>query len=155
MTKQEIIDLRSQQAIAELQIQLNKQGFNLKVDGVYGKKTRDAYAEYLDRDPQVPTLVPPAPKPWWASKTALFTLATIGVSLAALFGVELDKQNLVEALTALATLVTSILALYANARRSAPLDSTLIMPGVRIKTSGGVPAQGKSDSGSPPGPFGY
>ena len=155
MTKQEIIDLRSQQAIAELQIQLNKQGFNLVVDGRYGEKTRAAYAAYLDRDTQVPTLVPPAPKPWWASKTALFTLATIGVSLAALFGVELDKQSLVETLTALATLVTSILALYANSRRRAPLDSTLIMPGVRIKTSGGVPAQGKSDSGSPPGPFGY
>ena len=146
MTKPEII---------ELQTQLNKQGFNLVVDGRWGKKTRDAYAAYLDRDTNVPTLVPPAPKPWWASKTALFTLATIGVSLAALFGVELDKQSLVETLTALATLVTSILALYANARRSAPLDSTLIMPGVRIKTSGGVPAQGKSDSGSPPGPFGY
>lgn len=146
MTKQEII---------ELQTQLNKQGFNLVVDGRYGEKTRAAYAAYLDRDTQVPTLVPPAPIPWWASKTALFTLATIGVSLAALFGVELDKQNLVEALTALATLVTSILALYANSRRRAPLDSTLIMPGVRIKTSGGVPAQGKSDSGSPPGPFGY
>ena len=146
MTKPEII---------ELQTQLNKQGFNLVVDGRYGEKTKAAYAAYLDRDTQVPTLVPPAPKPWWASKTALFTLATIGVSLAALFGVELDKQNLVEALTALATLVTSILALYANSRRRDPLDSTLIMPGVRIKTSGGVPAQGKSDSGSPPGPFGY
>lgn len=146
MTKSEII---------ELQTQLNKQGFNLVVDGRYGEKTKAAYAAYLDRDTQVPTLVPPAPKPWWASKTALFTLATIGVSLAALFGVELDKQNLVEALTALATLVTSILALYANSRRRDPLDSTLIMPGVRIKTSGGVPAQGKSDSGSPPGPFGY
>ncbi len=146
MTKSEII---------ELQTQLNKQGFNLVVDGRYGEKTKAAYAAYLDRDTQVPTLVPPAPKPWWASKTALFTLATIGVSLAALFGVELDKQSLVETLTALATLVTSILALYANSRRRAPLDSTLIMPGVRIKTSGGVPAQGKSDSGSPPGPFGY
>ena len=155
MTKQEIIDLRSQQAIAELQIQLNKQGFNLVVDGRYGEKTKAAYAAYLDRDTQVPTLVPPAPKPWWASKTALFTLATIGVYIAALFGVELDKQNLVETLTALATLVTSILALYANSRRSAPLDSGLVLPGLRIKSSASLPAKSQSDSGSTPGPFGY
>ena len=146
MTKSEII---------ELQTQLNKQGFNLVVDGHYGEKTRAAYAAYLDRDTQVPTLAPPAPKPWWASKTALFTLATIGVSLAALFGVELDKQNLVETLTALATLVTSILALYANARRTTPLDSTLVLPGVRIKSAIGVPAKSQPYSGNTSGPFGY
>ena len=154
MTKYEIHG-KTPEEIAELQTKLKEQGFDIEVDGKYGPETRDAYAAYLDRDTQVPTLVPPAPIPWWTSKTAIFILATIGVSLAALFGVELDKQNLVEALTALATLVTSILALYANSRRRDPLDSTLIMPGVRIKTSGGVPAQGKSDSGSPPGPFGY
>ena len=136
MTKSEII---------ELQTQLNKQGFNLVVDGHYGEKTRAAYAAYLDRDTQVPTLAPPAPKPWWASKTALFTLATIGVSLAALFGVELDKQNLVEALTALATLVTSILALYANARRTAPIDATRVLPNFRLtKSSAGVPSAGQT-----------
>lgn len=140
MTKSEII---------ELQTKLNKQGFNLVVDGRYGEKTRAAYAAYLDRDTQVPTLVPPAPIPWWTSKTAIFILATIGVSLAALFGVELDKQNLVEALTALATLVTSILALYANARRSAPLDTELVLPGVRLKSASSLPAKSQSDSGEP------
>ena len=155
MTKQEIIDLRSQQAIAELQIQLNKQGFNLKVDGVYGKKTRDAYAEYLDRDPQVPTLVPPAPIPWWQNKTALSILATILVAVGSLFGLDLDTQNLSEILTLAATLVTSVLALLANARSVAPVDRTLVAPGLRLKTSGGVPAKSQSDSGSTPGPFGY
>lgn len=146
MTKSEII---------ELQTQLNKQGFNLVVDGRYGEKTKAAYAAYLDRDTQVPTLVPPAPKPWWASKTALFTLATIGVSIAALFGVELDKQNLVETLTALATLVTSIFALYANSRRSAPLDSGLVLPGLRIKSSSQVSSPSKPADGNSSGPFGY
>lgn len=146
MTKPEII---------ELQTQLNKQGFNLVVDGRYGEKTKAAYAAYLDRDTQVPTLVPPAPKPWWASKTALFTLATIGVSIAALFGVELDKQNLVETLTALATLVTSIFALYANSRRSAPLDSGLVLPGLRIKSSYQVSSPSKPADGNSSGPFGY
>lgn len=141
--------------ITELQTKLNEQGFNLVVDGRYGEKTRAAYAAYLDRDTQVPTLVPPAPIPWWTSKTAIFILATIGVSLAALFGVELDKQNLVEALTALATLVTSILALYANSRRRAPLDSGLVLPGLRIKSSASLPAASKPDPGDPHGPFGF
>lgn len=140
MTKSEII---------ELQTKLNEQGFNLVVDGRYGEKTRAAYAAYLDRDTKVPTLAPPAPKPWWTSKTAIFILATIGVSLAALFGVELDKQNLVETLTALATLVTSVLALYANARRSAPLDTELVLPGVRLKSASSLPAKSQSDSGEP------
>jgi peptidoglycan hydrolase-like protein with peptidoglycan-binding domain len=51
--------------IIALQESLNQQGFNLVVDGRYGQKTRDAYAEYLDRDNAVPTQVPPAPKPWY------------------------------------------------------------------------------------------
>lgn len=156
MTKQEIIDLRSQQAIAELQIQLNKQGFNLVVDGTYGKKTRDAYAAYLDRDPQVPTVVPPAPIPWWQSKTALSILATILVAVGSLFGLDLDKQNLSEVLTLAATLVTSVLALWANARRVAPIDRTLVAPGVRIASrANSVPTKSESDSGDPQGPFGF
>lgn len=149
MTKQEIIDLRSQQAIAELQIQLNKQGFNLVVDGTYGKKTRDAYAAYLGRDPQVPTLVPPAPIPWWQSKTALSILATIIVAIGSLFGLDLDKENLSEVLTLVATLVTSVLALWANARRRAPLDSSLVLPGIRLKSSAQLPTKSQPDSGEP------
>ena len=146
MTKSEII---------ELQTQLNKQGFNLVVDGRYGEKTRAAYAEYLDRDPQVPTVVPPTPIPWWQSKTALSILATILVAIGSLFGLDLDKQNLSEILTLAATLVTSILALYANARRTAPLDSGLVLPGVRLKSSVGVPPNRRPDSGDTSGPFGY
>ena len=49
--------------IKALQQSLNQQGFDLVVDGRYGQKTRDAYAAYLDRDPEVPTQVPPAPIP--------------------------------------------------------------------------------------------
>lgn len=154
MTKYEIHG-KTPEEIAELQTKLKEQGFDIEVDGKYGPETRDAYAAYLDRDTQVPTLVPPAPIPWWTSKTAIFILATIGVSLAALFGVELDKQNLVEALTALATLVTSILALYANARRSAPLDTELVLPGVRLKSASSLPAKSQPYSGNTPGPFGY
>ena len=141
--------------IAELQTKLKEQGFDLEVDDIYGQKTRDAYAAYLDRDSRVPTIVPPANKPWWTSKTAIFALTTVLISLSALFGITLDAQTLTETLTALATLVSGLLTLWANARRSGSIDSSLVAPGLRLETSGGVPAQGKSDSGSPPGPFGY
>lgn len=115
-----------------LQIKLTKQGFPVAVDGIYGPKTRDAYAAYLDQDTNVPTVVPPAAKPWWQSKTAIFTLATILVSIAALAGFDVDKSQLTEVITSALTLVTGLLALWSNARRRAPIDSSLIAPGVRI-----------------------
>lgn len=147
VTKQEIIDL---------QTQLNKQGFNLVVDGRYGQKTRDAYARYLDRSPLVPTQVPPAPIPWWQSKTAIFSLATILVSIAALAGFDIDKSQLIEVISSALTLVTGVLALWANARRSAPLDRTLLAPGLRLAAKTDcVPSPSAPDISRNDGPFGY
>lgn len=146
MTKSEII---------ALQTSLRDQGFPVVVDGIYGPQTEAAYAKYLDKDTNVPTVVPPAVKPWWTSKTAIFALGTVLVSLAGLWGIHLDAQTLTETLTALATLVSGLLTLWANSRRKGALDTGLVLPGVRLKTSGGVPAKSQSDSGSSPGPFGY
>ena len=146
MTKSEII---------ALQTSLREQGYPVTVDGIYGPQTEAAYAKYLDKDTNVPTVVPPAVKPWWTSKTAIFALGTVLVSLAGLWGIPLDAQTLTETLTALATLVSGLLTLWANARRTAPLDRSLVGPGLRLKTSGGVPAKSQPDSGSTPGPFGY
>jgi len=128
-----------------LQIKLTKQGFPVTVDGVYGPKTRDAYAAYLDQDTKVPTVVPTAAKPWWQSKTAIFTLATILVSIAALAGYDVDKSQLIEVISSALTLVTGLLALWANARRSAPIDNSIIAPGVRI-TSRSRPVPPKSET---------
>jgi peptidoglycan hydrolase-like protein with peptidoglycan-binding domain len=73
--------------IIALQESLNKHGFNLVVDGRYGQKTRDAYAEYLDRDNDVPTQVPPAPKPWYLSRSIIGLLATIAAGLLAVLAI--------------------------------------------------------------------
>ena len=140
MTKQEII---------ALQTSLRDQGFPVAVDGIYGPQTEAAYAKYLDKDTNVPTVVPPAVKPWWTSKTAIFALGTVLVSLAGLWGIPLDAQTLTETLTALATLVSGLLTLWANARRSAPLDTELVLPGVRLKSASSLPAKSQSDSGEP------
>ena len=146
MTKSEII---------ALQASLREQGYPVVVDGIYGPQTRDAYAKYLDKDTNVPTVVPPAVKPWWTSKTAIFALTTVVLSITGLMGVPLDKEVLTETLMALATLVSGLLTLWANSRRKGTLDTGLVLPGVRLKTSGGVPAKSQSDPGSTPGPFGY
>jgi peptidoglycan hydrolase-like protein with peptidoglycan-binding domain len=139
--------------IKALQQSLNQQGFDLVVDGRYGQKTRDAYAAYLDRDPEVPTQVPPAPIPWWTSKTAIAILSTIVVSLASLAGVTIDGTQLTETLLAATTLITSVLALWANARRAAPIDRGALLPGVRLNSRPRqVPADRPADQ---PGPFGY
>jgi hypothetical protein len=147
MTKAEII---------ALQESLNRQGAHLKVDGRYGPATRAAYAAYLDRDSTVPTIVPPAPKPWWASKTAIAILSTLLVSGASLAGITLDGAQLTETLLAATTLITSLLALWANAHRDAPIDRGALLPGVRIDTkSRAVPAERETDIDHLRGPFGY
>ena len=146
MTKQEIIDLRSQQAIAELQIQLNKQGFNLVVDGRWGEKTRAAYAAYLDRDPSVPTLVPPAPKPWWQSRAIWGLIATIVAGFASRYGFEVDSEGLTNVLLQIVEVGGLALALFGTVRRTQPLDSTLVAPGLRLPGgAAGVPPTGQTD----------
>ena len=140
--------------VIALQESLNRMGATLVVDGRYGQKTRDAYAEYLDLDALVPTHVPPAPKPWWTSKTAVAILSTILISLASLAGITIDGAQLTESILAATTLITSILALWANARRDAPLDRGLVAPGLRLPARANpVPAEREADQ--QPGPFGY
>lgn len=142
MTKAEIIALQHALGVDE--------------DGRYGPVTRAAYKAYLDQDPMVPTIVPPAVIPWWQSKTALFTLATIIVSLASLFGIDIEKQQLTEVLTAALTLITGLAALWANARRVAPIDNTLVAPGVRlVPRASKVSAQSGMARDTEHGPFGY
>lgn len=146
MTKQEII---------ALQTSLREQGYPVVVDGIYGPQTRDAYSKYLDKDTNVPTVVPLAVKPWWQSRAVLGLLATILVGLARRYGLEVDQGGLTDVLLQVAEVAGVALAFYGTVKRSAPLDSGLVLPGVRIKPTGGVPSQGKSDPGSTPGPFGY
>ena len=147
MTKNEII---------ELQTQLNAQGANLDVDGVYGHETRTAYAAYLDRDPQVPTLVPPAVKPWWQSRAVLGLLATILVGLARRYGIEVDQGGLTDVLLQVAEVAGVALAFYGTVRRSDPIDPSLVAPGLRVTAlAAPVSAPSQPADRDSPGPFGY
>ena len=146
MTKSEII---------ALQTSLRDQGFPVVIDGIYGPKTEAAYAKYLDRDTNVPTVIPAANRPLWKRKTAIFAVTTVLVSLAGLWDIQIDSQTLTETLTALATLVSGGLTLWANGRSRTAVFRGVDTPGLRLKTPGGVPAKSQSDPGSTPGPFGY
>lgn len=132
--------------IVELQTQLNKQGFNLVVDGRYGEKTKAAYAAYLDRDPSVPTLVPPAPKPWWQSRAIWGLIATIVAGFASRYGFEVDSEGLTNVLLQIVEVAGLALALFGTVRRTQPLDATLVAPGLRLPSRAvGVPPSGQAD----------
>lgn len=123
--------------IIRLQRAINAASYGpVAVDGRYGAKTRAAYAAMLAASPlggvgvALPT--PVAAKPWWTSRAVLGALATILAGLAGFAGVSLDSGQLAETLLALATAVSGAIALWGSVRRTAPIDSTLIAPGVRF-----------------------
>ncbi|MBP8285129.1 MAG: peptidoglycan-binding protein, partial [Chromatiaceae bacterium] len=119
--------------VLALQAELTAQGFGpLTPDGQYGPATAAAYRAYLDAlDPRTPSLIPPPERPWWAKPALLGGAASVLVALAGLAGWSLDAQVLSEVLSALASLVAGVLALYAGARGEAPLDKSQLAPGLR------------------------
>ncbi len=140
--------------IIAIQESLNRQGANLVVDGRYGQKTRDAYADYLDRDPEVPTQVPPAPIPWYLSRSILGILASLIAVIAERMGWMVDSNDLTILVMQLLEVGGLALAFIGTVRRRAPIDSGLVAPGLRLPTRANqVPAD--SQANKPTGPFGY
>jgi peptidoglycan hydrolase-like protein with peptidoglycan-binding domain len=142
--------------IIALQESLNQQGFNLVVDGRYGQKTRDAYAEYLDRDNAVPTQVPPAPKPWYLSRSIIGLLATIAAGLLGRSGYLVDAGELTNVLLQIVEAGGLVLAFVGTVRRRVPIDNGAAAPGLRLPSRANpVPAEREADSEHLRGPFGY
>jgi hypothetical protein len=137
------------------------------VDGVWGPRTAAAYAE-LARESDlggvgVSMPTPSAPKPWWASEGMLGGLAVMLVGAFGLAKWGIDAGSLTELLSSLATVVAGIASARGRAKATAPIDSTRVLPGVRIGPDGlcaepmrtGVHAadQSKEPDGFPSGPF--
>ncbi|MBP9602635.1 MAG: hypothetical protein KBE53_00945 [Chromatiaceae bacterium] len=142
--------------IIALQESLNQQGFNLVVDGRYGQKTRDAYAAYLDWDTEVPTVVPPAPKPWYLSRSIIGLLATIAAGLLGRSGYLVDAGELTNVLLHIVEAGGLVLAFVGTVRRRAPIDNGAVAPGLRLPARAHpVPAERETDSEHLRGPFGY
>lgn len=147
MTKAEVI---------ALQESLNKQGANLVVDGRYGPATRAAYAEYLDRDTQVPTVVPPAPKPWYLSRSIIGLLATIIAGLLGKSGYLVDSGELTNVLLQVVEAGGLVLAFVGTVRRDRPIDRGAVAFGLRTDArTNQVRAERETDISHLRGPFDY
>lgn len=127
--------------VKRIQIEINNSGIDsIAVDGVYGPKTESAYKELMRLSSiggmfeEVP--VPVAAKPWWTSRALIGGISTILVGLAGLAGWSIDTSGTTEIIFSIATLVAGILSYVGTIKRKAPIDSTLVAPGVRISEEG-------------------
>lgn len=79
MTKSEIITI---------QRQLNAAGWSVKIDGVYGPETHDAYQAWLNANTpeSMPTPAPAAAKPWFLSRAVIGILVSMAALAANVWG---------------------------------------------------------------------
>ena len=121
--------------VAALQREINDTcGFNLVVDGRYGPKTAEAYQYYINqRTPyRITTPVPPAPKPWWQSRTIWGLIATIVAGLAGRYGVEVDAGELTNVLLQIIEVGGLALAVFGTVRRTQSLSVAGAAGGLRL-----------------------
>jgi hypothetical protein len=106
-------------------------GAPLAEDGIYGPRTDQAYAAWLDQEHVVPTVTPPPAVPWWTSRALLGILAAGLAWLATQAGWLVEAEQITQILVHLAEAVGLALALWGTLRRRAPIDPTLVarLPG--------------------------
>ena len=114
--------------IQALQERLIELGYGpLIVDGVYGKQTQAAYRRYLDEvDPDTPTVIPEAAKPWWSSRTLLGLVASAMALIVSRWGWQVDGEHLTQLLTEAVQFGGLVLAFWGTVRRAGPIDRTLV-----------------------------
>lgn len=142
-----------------LQQALVAKGYPLTVDGRYGPQTAAALQAYRTslgaasiEDPEASIQTPEPAKPWWASKAVIGAVATILVGIASVAGYALDPSQVGLVLSSLAGLITGGVSLYGSITRSAPIDRSLVAPGVRLERVRWLPTgdPGSAQSGGSP-----
>ena len=129
MTRDEIIDL---------QTELHNRGYGpVKIDGIYGPETAAAYAVMLKINPvgglDQPLPVPLPAKPWWTSRAVIGSIVTVALSvLGAFVDWRVDAENLSDVVYQIVMAVFGLLAFIGTVKRKAPIDQTLVVPGVRL-----------------------
>lgn len=127
----------------------------LKADGIYGPKTREAYQNWLNLNtPELmPTPAPSAAKPWYLSRAVIGIMVSLIAVITERMGWTVNANELTTLLIQLMEVGGLAVAFIGTVRRRAPIDSTLVAPGVRLPTRANkVPADSDPDK---PGPFGY
>lgn len=143
MTKSEIITI---------QRQLNAAGWSVKIDGVYGPETAAAYQAWLNANTpeSMPTPAPAAAKPWFLSRAVIGILVSMAALAANVWGWEIDVE---EATTLAVGAGGLLMALVGTLRRRAPIDGSVLAPGVRSSSAAKVSPDRRR--GGSTGPFGY
>lgn len=143
MTKSEIITI---------QRQLNAAGWSVKIDGVYGPETHGAYQAWLNANTpeSMPTPAPAAAKPWFLSRAVIGILVSMAALAANVWGWEIDVE---EATTLAVGAGGLLMALVGTLRRRAPIDGSVLAPGVRFSSAAKVSPDRRR--GGSTGPFGY
>ncbi len=104
-------------------------------DGVLGPKTIAAYEAYLaDLSGHIQTVAPAPAKPWWTSSALIGGLISVAAWGASLAGFEFDVQAAKATIPELVGAVFAVVAVVGTWRRKAPIDPTLVLPGVRVPT---------------------
>jgi peptidoglycan hydrolase-like protein with peptidoglycan-binding domain len=128
------IDQMTRQEIAEIQAQLVALGYTVTVDGVWGPRTATAYQRYLATMPVSLAVAPPADKPWWTSSALIGGLISVAAWGASFAGFQFDVESAKQAIPELVGAIFAVVAVIGTWRRKAPIDPTLIAPGVRISS---------------------
>jgi len=157
MTKNETYVL--QKRLNEVGMSFLVLGEPLEEDGIYGKKTQDVYKAWLDRDSVMPSVTPTPAKPWWQSR-AILGLLTVGLAWAAgKAGWLIDDEQITQIILHVMEAVGLIVAAIGTARRSAPIDPTLVMRlpnrDVRLPVRTHRPPENRSGASDQTGPFGF
>lgn len=146
----------TQDEIIKIQEQLVKAGWPVEIDGIYGPATAEAYQAWLNANTpaDMPTPAPPAPKPWYLSRTIIGILVSVIAVIAERMGWMVDSNDLTVLVMQLLEVGGLALAFIGTVRRRAPIDGGLIVRGVRYaNTTYPVPPDRPTDR--PTGPFGF
>ena len=130
------IDEMTRADIAEIQRTLTELGFGeLKPDGIWGPATARAYDAYLASMPVSQAVTPPAAKPWYTSSALIGALISLLAWMASFAGYEFDVESAKQVIPELIGVVFAAMAVVGTWRRKAPIDPTLVLPGVRLPTA--------------------
>jgi hypothetical protein len=136
-------------------------------DGIYGPKTKAAYEMYWRErsvEIQVPVITPEPVRPWWASKGIWGSFISLVAVVAGILGYTFDPKEATDAILPLVELIplalTAIggaLAWWGRVTAKAPIDPTLVLPGVRLPSrlhDEPVPTRSRPGHKDPRGLFG-
>ena len=143
MTRAEILSIQRQ--------------LGLKADGIYGPQTAAAYQAWLNKNTveSMPTPAPPAAKPWYLSRAVIGILVSLIAVIAERMGWTVDANTLTTLLVQMAEVGGLAMALVGTVRRRAPIDSTLVAPGMRLPTRANTVSPDNTDVSHLRGPFGF